>query len=319
MNRDFKGVWIPREIWLNDSLSLQAKAVWSEISSLHDRDLGGCYASNEYLCKFLKIGPSRLKENLKELRDQGLIEDISFDGRTRVIRARYPDIDYEKIEENEHVEVRQPENRPAASRHEFCQPENRLSDSLETGSYPYIYNKDSSSKEEEREKHAKRAKPAAKAASPSSSKKKKKEPDRKEVIEGVFLSSQEEISVSELCKGDKDKILWCYKKLFDWKQRKGITRKDHDFAYLQDWAIDAHDDDKRKQNATEEIARVNRTFAEKVWQKAKKLPGGAGISLGSDYIEFYNGVNSESDIYKFSDQEFQKKCTDKLRAKGWIK
>lgn len=115
MNRDFKGIWIPREIWLNKNLSIQAKALWSEIWSLHDRESGGCYASNEYLCEFLDIKLSRLKEIMKELRDNGYIIDISFDGRQRIIRANLPEPDYGGQQPAGKPTPPQPENRPAPS------------------------------------------------------------------------------------------------------------------------------------------------------------------------------------------------------------
>ncbi len=124
MNRDFKGIWIPREIWLHPELSLQAKVLWAEIFSLNDREAGGCYASNEYLCDFLGVKLSRLKEVLKELRDSKLLEDVSFNGRSRIIRSIVPSADYGGHE---------PAGKPA-----ITQPENRLPDSRKTGTLPYI-------------------------------------------------------------------------------------------------------------------------------------------------------------------------------------
>ena len=47
-NRDFKGVWIPKEIWLNTDLSIIEKVLLVEIDSLDNSDRG-CFASNEYL------------------------------------------------------------------------------------------------------------------------------------------------------------------------------------------------------------------------------------------------------------------------------
>ena len=49
-NRDFKGVWIPKEIWLNTDLSIIEKVLLVEIDSLDNSDRG-CFASNEYLAK----------------------------------------------------------------------------------------------------------------------------------------------------------------------------------------------------------------------------------------------------------------------------
>src|SRR3990167_1207195 len=139
MNRDFKGLWIPREIWLNKTLSLHAECLCAEIYSLHDRERGACFASNEYLCDFLGLKMSRLKEVLKELRDAHLLQDVSFNGRERLIRSMVPDQDYGG---------RQTAGKPAGT-----QPENRLAHSRKTGPTP-IYrtkndNKDSLKRERE--------------------------------------------------------------------------------------------------------------------------------------------------------------------------
>ncbi len=120
MNRDFKGIWIPREIWLNKSLSIQAKALWAEISSLHDRESGGCYASNEYLCDFMNVKITRLKEIMKELRDSGFLVDVSFDGRHRIIRAEMPEVNYGGQQHAGKPAPSQPENRHAASLDSGC-------------------------------------------------------------------------------------------------------------------------------------------------------------------------------------------------------
>lgn len=91
MNRDFKGIWIPREIWLNPNLSMSAKALWAEIDSLYSEEVGGCYASNEYLCEFMQLKERRLREVLSELKAQGFVEEVSFDGRRRTIKAVIPE------------------------------------------------------------------------------------------------------------------------------------------------------------------------------------------------------------------------------------
>lgn len=128
VSRDFKGIWIPREIWLHPFLSMQAKCLWAEIQSLHDREKGGCFASNEYLCGFIGLKLSRFKEVMKELRESGLIEDVSFDGRRRIIRAVMPNPTYEDEEVGGTSASRGPENRPSSGR--------------KTGHPSYIENKD---------------------------------------------------------------------------------------------------------------------------------------------------------------------------------
>lgn len=90
MNRDFKGIWIPREIWFADGLSPSEKILWAEIHSLHDREKGGCYASNDYLMQFMGIRERRLQEMISNLKSYGLIVQVSFNGRERVIKAVIP-------------------------------------------------------------------------------------------------------------------------------------------------------------------------------------------------------------------------------------
>lgn len=89
-NRDFKGIWIPREIWLAKGLSNNEKILWAEIHSLHNRDRGGCFASNEYLMNFMDIKERRLQEMISNLKSFGLVVQVSFDGRERVIKAVVP-------------------------------------------------------------------------------------------------------------------------------------------------------------------------------------------------------------------------------------
>lgn len=97
MNRDFKGIWIPKEIWLSN-LSCQEKCLWAEIHSLYDQDKQGCYASNDYLCEFLGVKERRLQEMLANLKHYGWLENLSFDGRTRLIRAVVPPEDFKPKE-----------------------------------------------------------------------------------------------------------------------------------------------------------------------------------------------------------------------------
>ncbi|MDM8128845.1 conserved phage C-terminal domain-containing protein [Paraclostridium benzoelyticum] len=76
MERGFKGIWIPKEIWLNESLSIQEKVFLVEIDSL-DNDEDGCFASNEYFANFLKLSKNRCSEIIKSLEKKGFIK-ISY-------------------------------------------------------------------------------------------------------------------------------------------------------------------------------------------------------------------------------------------------
>lgn len=64
-NRDFKGVWISRDIWLDKSLTLQEKCFLVEIDSLDNDD--GCFASNAYFADFFQISKGRCTQVIKSL------------------------------------------------------------------------------------------------------------------------------------------------------------------------------------------------------------------------------------------------------------
>lgn len=89
--RDFKGIWTPREIWLDRRLNYFERALFSEIHSLNGKD--GCFASNEYLCNFFEEKERKIQDGLAKLKAIGYIWVESFDGRTRVLRTTLtPDI-----------------------------------------------------------------------------------------------------------------------------------------------------------------------------------------------------------------------------------
>jgi hypothetical protein len=85
-NRDFKGVWIPKDIWLNTNLSIIEKVLLVEIDSLDNSDRG-CFASNEYLAKFVQLSEGRVANIISNLKKRGFIIQLFFDGRNRGLRT----------------------------------------------------------------------------------------------------------------------------------------------------------------------------------------------------------------------------------------
>ena len=83
--RDFKGVWIPKEIWLNDELTMLEKCILVEIDSLDTED--GCNASNEYLAKFCQCTEKTITRTITKLMKMGLVYQKSFNGRVRVLKS----------------------------------------------------------------------------------------------------------------------------------------------------------------------------------------------------------------------------------------
>lgn len=85
MNRDFKGVWIPKEIWLDKRLNALDKIILIEIDSL---DFGeGCFASNQYLAEFCQCSENKISRSVSLLVELGYLEIIKFDGRKRFIKS----------------------------------------------------------------------------------------------------------------------------------------------------------------------------------------------------------------------------------------
>jgi hypothetical protein len=84
-NRDFKGVWIPKEIWLNTDLSIIEKVLLVEIDSLDNSDRG-CFASNEYLAKFVQLSESRVAHIISDLKKREYLVVVFTDGRNRGLK-----------------------------------------------------------------------------------------------------------------------------------------------------------------------------------------------------------------------------------------
>ena len=84
--RDFKGVWIPKEIWLSRELSAMEKLIFAEIHSL-DNEFG-CVASNEHFAKMFGITERTVQRVIKGLKDKGLVEvDLKKSDDSRVLRG----------------------------------------------------------------------------------------------------------------------------------------------------------------------------------------------------------------------------------------
>ena len=70
--RNFRGVWIPADIWLNKDLTLQEKVMLIEIDSLQD-EVRGCYKSNSGFAEFFGLSVSRISRIISSLEEKGYI------------------------------------------------------------------------------------------------------------------------------------------------------------------------------------------------------------------------------------------------------
>lgn len=90
--RQFKGIWIPKEVWESKELTLQQKVMLVEIDSLDNEK--GCYASNKYFSEFFGISNGRVSQVINELVDKGYLnaEYIKEDNQilARVLKIQSP-------------------------------------------------------------------------------------------------------------------------------------------------------------------------------------------------------------------------------------
>lgn len=84
--RDFKGVWIPKAVWLDERLNALDKVILIEIDSLDQGDRG-CYASNKHLAGFCQCSESKVSKAVSKLIKYGYIYVQNFDGRQRELKS----------------------------------------------------------------------------------------------------------------------------------------------------------------------------------------------------------------------------------------
>ena len=92
MNRDFRGIWIPRHIWLDKNLKPIEKILLAEIESLGGLS-DGCFASNQYFADFLDLSKDRTSKLISGLKNKGYItvelsyKEGSYEVDKRIIKA----------------------------------------------------------------------------------------------------------------------------------------------------------------------------------------------------------------------------------------
>lgn len=87
MQRAFKGVWIPKEVWLDKSLGWSEKLLLVEIDSLDNDE--GCWASNEYFAEFFNLSKDRISKLISSLKKKGYVTvDLIYKEGTKQIDKR---------------------------------------------------------------------------------------------------------------------------------------------------------------------------------------------------------------------------------------
>lgn len=98
--RDFKGVWIPRTVWLDTRLNALDKIILTEIDSL-DMSEKGCYASNKYIAEFCQCSETKVSTAISKLIKYGYLYVQSFDGRQRILKSRLSNFERQDIKKCE--------------------------------------------------------------------------------------------------------------------------------------------------------------------------------------------------------------------------
>lgn len=121
--RDFKGVWFPREVWLDTRLTALEKMILAEVDSLDGED--GCFASNQYLADFCQCSVTKVSTAISKLVGLDYLQIQSFNGRTRILKSRLSknerqdfkkgEADFQKVKQIEKEEQQKQECLPTIS------------------------------------------------------------------------------------------------------------------------------------------------------------------------------------------------------------
>ena len=94
MERDFKGIWIPKEVWMDDRLTALEKFILMEIDSLDNEN--GCFATNKYLADFCQCTERKVILAINKLKELGYVYVVSRNGNTRVLGTTLQKVQGEK-------------------------------------------------------------------------------------------------------------------------------------------------------------------------------------------------------------------------------
>ena len=97
--REFKGIWIIKDIWLSENLSVIEKMMLAEIDSFEKAK--GCFASNRYFAEFFKMSSRRVTQIVSSLETKGYIHtSFNYIGETKGIKSRTIKINWRKLLKN---------------------------------------------------------------------------------------------------------------------------------------------------------------------------------------------------------------------------
>ena len=88
MQIDFKGIWIPKEIWFLKDLNITEKVVLSIANGLSEQD-SGCFANNQYFAKLLNLSKGRISKIINGIVKKGYLQTkFSYSSELRKVEKR---------------------------------------------------------------------------------------------------------------------------------------------------------------------------------------------------------------------------------------
>jgi hypothetical protein len=273
----FTGIFIPVEVLELDSLSQGEMILLSWIHALYCKEAGGCFASNAYLAEKLKVKENTIVKQICKLRELGLVEDVSFNGRTRILKACI----WKAMEKGQ--------SHPACDLNHTQGMTKITTPTLS----PYLY------KSKKKERVGANAPALPLFSLPS-------------IKRAPHVSTTEKDHEKLVAKFGAECIEAAYKILSEWKEDTPKSKwKKNDSRSLERWAIDAAKERKFKKATFSVDPDENKILANKV---ASKYKNRQDIILGHDYIEFVNGPTSEH--IGFSDKAFKERLANQLRKRN---
>ncbi len=95
---DFKGVWIPAEVWLDTRLGALETIILMEIDSL-SCSKRGCYASNAFIAEFCQCSTTTVSKTISKLIEIGYVVKEEH-GRQRILKTTFQN-SQENLSKNE--------------------------------------------------------------------------------------------------------------------------------------------------------------------------------------------------------------------------
>ena len=305
--RDFKGIWIPREIWLDNRLSLLEKCIAVEIDSL-DCGEEHCYAKPEHFEKLFNASTSTVAKAFAHLKKLGYWELVSFDGRPRVIKSNL---------KYSHGEFDRAGVSNLLGRGCKIYQGGSPRDSIEREIPLELPVK----KEEEEKKKKQEASPPAPPSPVPSNKipQRKKCPEEKsEMADRVFVTPSQHASLLKDAKGNLELVNAWYDRLSKWKISKEETGGRNDYRALIGWVRDAVKEDvAKKSHSPENRIQSSREFCEKIKKACPGIENRSGITFGNLYVEYAPSPYCVTEI-KFTDHGFEEQVKGLARKLGYV-